>query len=165
MKLNNSDTVRDIVMSIKVTCLAILWGGISGMIGFCGLAFMSIGPISLLGIFGGFGLLFLNKYLICLMPFVHCLYAFFIIRFRVRGILFVMILHYLSAFLMTVVWITCDYRPRLWDFITVHSAPSNPFGYLPLIIQVPPAMGLIIAYNTLLFFLLWRELKKSKSGS
>jgi hypothetical protein len=154
-----SDTTRKIVISAKTTCLALFWGGLSGIIAFIGLAFFAIGPISLMGVFGGVGLILLYTPFNFLIPFIHCIYVFIILRWNLHGILFVIVLHYLSAFIMAVVWIQCDFHPKLWHFIEVHNTSSNPFGYLSLIITVPPAVGIIVVYNALLFFLLWRALK------
>ena len=113
---NTSDNTRNTALFCKTIGLALFLGLTSG---FAASAYITQSVFCLMGIFGGAGLLlyhFRGDTLLvhCLLPLIHSIYAHLIIRFRLRGILFVMMLHYLSGIFMLTMYAIWIERELFW---------------------------------------------------
>ena len=162
---------NDITQAIRSTVLALIWGFVFAI---PGLGF-SIMPLNTAFIFGGMGLFFaytLNIHLLLLA--IHCVYAFLIIRFRLRGIITVIIAHYSSIIIGLIVWtffaLSPD-MPDLWDGFRmcyaayfakapVHNEPLDKvLGPICVVMVVIPSA----AYNGFLLSLLSSRVRKRLS--
>jgi hypothetical protein len=175
---STSNTAKKFFISIKTLSLSLVVGGILGLIGLVVMAIVDgVGVFGLIGVFGGIGLILSALHAdVLLLPVIHCTYAYIILRFQFRGIFVVVALHYLSIILITTIWAILDlpsYEGSLgmWtDICQDITEMRENFTWDPLfavaingvrfvLIAVP-----IIFYNGILFFLLWRATKKTKSN-
>ena len=158
-------TYHDIITTVRSTVFALMWGGLSGI---TGLGFSAM-PLNTAFIFGGIGLFFayvLNTPLLLLA--IHCAYAFFIIRFRFRGIKLVIVVHYLSIIVALTVWTLFDLQPDIWDGVKMCYAAfcdSAPVHNEPLYKVLGPIFVAMVAipsaiYNGFLLSLLFLRVRK-----
>jgi len=157
------DTYKDIIASAKTTVLALFWGGIFGLVG---LAFSMFPPfLNTAFIFGGIGMWLafgLNAPL--LLPVIHCVYAFIIIRFQLKGIVFLILIHYSSIIVALTLVALANIAPELWHNIRMVYDPYY-YGGSPLDIIFIPMMytmtiGFSIPHNIFLLSLLFRKVRK-----
>ena len=201
MQSNISDAVRNIVPLLKTTGLALLWGGLSGLIGLALVAmnmhkangldiievFGGFEPtyidalviLAIVNVFGGFGLLVTTFHANMLwLPIIHCIYAFIILHYKLRGIISVMSLHYLFAIFIITIWIAFNVPDSKgsvslqgtinYYFWTMQNATGG--GNLLMWAMVDGVRYILITvttlfYNGLLFFFLWRAIKNHKRNA
>jgi len=157
------NTYKDIVTSAKITVLALFWGGIFGLTGLAFSMFLPFMNTPL--IFGGIGMWLafgLNASL--LLPAIHCAYAFIIIRFRLEGIIFIILIHYLSMTVALTLVALTNVAPELWHSIRMVYDPRY-YGGSPLDIILMPMMyamtiGFSAPHNVFLLSLLFRKVRK-----
>jgi len=158
------DSYKDIITSAKTTVLALFFGGISGLIALA-LWIHFASPLIVTFIFGAMGTWVVYGLKVpLLLPVIHCVYAFIIIRFRLRGIVLVILLHYLSMFVAIMIVALTNIAPELWEDIRFLYDPCY-YGGDPLnIILIPMAcvltIGLSAPHNVFLLSLLFRKVRK-----
>jgi len=150
------DRYKDIVTSAKATVLALFFGG---MFGFMGIAPAAGHECSLIGIFGGIGLFIASFDAYYLLPIIHCVYAYCIVRFKLRGILFVILLHYVSAIIMTAIWIRYDLHPDVLGLVMDFVKSDYSWRVIYFIFSIPHVVAIVI-YNAFLLSLLFGKVRK-----
>ncbi len=166
----NNSVKNDIFRAAHSVVYAIVLGG---LLGIAGLGF-SILPLNTAFIFGGVGLLL--AYTLgtpILLPAIHCVYAFFIIRFHFRGIILVILIHYTLMIIGVSVWTLLNLPPDIWDGVKIFYAAY--FDPAPVYVEpINKVLGPILvamvvipsaAYNGFLLSLLSARMRKMLSLS
>lgn len=164
----SSETVRDIIASFKTIGLALLWGSLLGLsaLGF------SIIPLNTTFIFGGLGMWVAYKLkIVLLLPLIHCIYSYLIIRFRLKGVVSVVLVHYTSIVVALITWTTFHMSPDIWDgvrmcydaFINPHPIYNEPLYKVLGPISVMGTIVPSVAYNGFLLSLLFAKIRKKLS--